>query len=761
MADAKPFTGANGLGASGVGGCPGAGMVVGMPRSSRSRAAADTAAAADPFLHALYDRLHDSPMQRKLRKLRPWPAGVVFVERPGMTLDDMRAHFRLMREMGFSCLKQCQLRDGTDWRAVYHAAVDEGIVPFWYDDAASEEPTPAVLRELGITPGIDPAELREHPAWRKRQEARLRARIDAPEQPRIIIAANETDGLPGTLKRDQYGVPPEARARFVAWLKARYGTVAALKEAWNFDHTMVRTRPWRSWKDVEGDVVEFVNAERQDYRRIIDVLRFRADAHLEMIRRRRDEHRRQDPDAPARTGGEMSLFLPFAARATDMEGIAETMAEGGSFYPSIHPGWHYEEADFEYLRPNYMQAAMAVDWFKGGWAASWESTGGPQQLSGGKAPFVEEVRTKVAGFTVDENTIQQLMLSWVAAGFKGFGQWCWNARSYGWEAGEYALLDRNMRPCARTVAAGRIARACRRLRDELWSAHKEPLVGVYQDWTADAMWAAVSVGGRDMYKGFPVRARIGAARLLIDGNVAWEHVTRKNLLAGLADRYRVIFLPAQLAVDAELLPVLHAYVERGGRVVLDAPGAWYDYAGRLLPTDDGSAFERLFGTRIGDYQYSRANHVTWRWADRALEGFVLDLQPTRAVVRGTFQDGRPAVTENAVGRGTAVVLGFEAALACWRPGAPEWQAAVRAHVLGNCRPDYSCEGALVYRLATPTADHYFLMAEGEARRVKLDTRTHRYERWEDPIAERTLRPGAPLPIPAHGARWVRAVKTQP
>jgi beta-galactosidase len=261
-----------------------------------------------------------------------------------------------------------------------------------------------------------------------------------------------------------------------------------------------------------------------------------------------------------------------------------------------------------------------------------------------------------------------------------------------------------------------------------------------------------------MYKGWPVRARIGAARLLIDANVPWEHVTRKNLLAGLADRYRVLFLPAQLALDADLLPLLRAYVERGGRVVLDAPGAWYDYRGRLLPTDDGSAFEQLFGVRIGDYQYSRANHVRWHLAKQPLDGFVLDLQPTRARVRASFDDGRPAVTEQELGRGAAVVLGFEAALGCWRPGRRELQDLILPHLLGPARPDYACRGALAYRLSAPAADHYFLMNDGNACRAQLDTGAHRYVRWEDPLAERPLRLGAPIPIPAHGARWVRAVK---
>lgn len=720
-----------------------------------------TAASRNPdrYLTSTYDALHDTPLQRRLRMLRPWPVGVVFIQRPGMTLADMRAHFRKMRELGFTCLKQCELVPGQDWRPVYHAALDEGIVPWWYDDASSEEPTPALLRQLGIAADISPAALRQHPKWRARQEKLLRARIDGPVPPPISVNAHETDGLPGTLKRDEFGVPPEAAKLFTDWLRARYGTVEALKRAWNFHHTMVRARPWQTWAQVRREVVGFINAERQEYRRIVDVFRFRADKHLEKIARGRDEQVRAQPRVPVRSGGEMSLFLPFAARSTDMEGIAAAMAAGGSFYPSMHPGWHYEEADFEFARPTYLQASLAVDWFKGGWAASWESTGGPQQLSGGKAPFVPEVRSQVAGFTIDENTIQQLMLSWVAAGFKGFGQWCWNARSFGWEAGEYALTDRNQQPCARTVAAGRIGAACQRLRDELWEARKEPLVGVFQDFESDAFWAAVAVGGRDMYKQFPVRARIGIGRALINANVPWEHVTLRNLKAGLADRYRVIYLPAQLALDASLLELLREFVERGGRVVLDAPGGWYGYDGCLLPTNDGSAFERLFGCRIGDYQFSRANHVTWRLGREALEGFALDLQPTRARVRERFTNGRPAVTEHRLGRGTAVILGFEAALGCWKAGNVWLERTLVRHALGAVRPSYACRGAIAYRLAAPAADHYFLINDSEAAvQARLEIAPTAAGRWEDPVANEPLRRGAPIAIPANGARWVRVVR---
>lgn len=713
---------------------------------------------SDPFLTELYDRLHDTPQQRKMKRIHPWPVGCVFIQRPEMGMEEIRAHFKLMKKMGFTALKQCQTNAATDNRKVLHMALDEGLFPWWYGEGGWEEPTPELLKQLGIDPNITIQDLRKNQVWLKRQDKVMRERIDRTDD-RESVAAHETDGLPSTLPRAVYGLPEEGADLFVEWLKKKYGTVEALKKAWNFQHTMVRAKDeWQTWEDVRKEAIPFVNKEQQDYRRIVDVFRFKADMHLKKIAAGRDRLLKRDPHEPMRAGGEMSLFLPFAARSTDMEGIAGLMADGGSFYPSIHPNWHFEEVDFEFPRPVYMQAALAVDWMKGGWAGVWECTGGPQALSGGKSPFVEETRSKVAGFTIDGNTIQQLMLSWIAGGFKGTGQWCWNARTFGWEAGDYALLDRNQQPCDRTIAAGKIGQTCRRLRDELWEAHKEPLVGIFQDFEHEAFWGALAIGGRDMYKSFPMRARVGLSRALMNANVPLEHVTARNLRAGLAGRYRVIYLPACLAIDSKLLTLLTDYVKNGGRVVLDAPGAWYDFDGCLLPTADGTIFEQLFGCRIGDYQYSRANHRIWSIGGKPVEGFSLELQLTTAQAVEFFDDAKPSVTEHKLGKGSAVVIGYEASMMCFRPGNAFIEEKLVRHTLGELQSPYACDGAVVYRLAAPKADHYFLINPGPARRVMLDTKEYRYSRAEDAIEQTAHEIGGPIDLAANGARWFRFAK---
>ena len=729
------------------------------------------------FLQDKIDAIRDSAMQRKLRRIRPWPVGVVFIQHPSMTDADIREQFRLMRKLGFTALKQCQTCRGTDRRKVMHMAMDEGIIPFWFGEAGWEDPTPELLSSLGIDPATPIESLRENARWLARQEKLMRDRIDGKLSPpgeaekvaHLELFASEPPPMPGVPLSFDGELTEAHKPLFIAWLQNTYGTIDSLNRAWNLHHCMIAGpnggiaddgagEVWRSWQHLEADVLNAVNKELREYRRIRDVLRFKADIYLQHVEASAAQSRRRDPLAPFRAGGEMGLFLPFASRGTDMEGIAALMTEHGSFYPSIHLAWHFEEVGFESVRPTYMQTSVAADWFKGGWSASWEATGGPQQLTGYKADFVPKMADQTPGFTVDEGVMTQLMLSWIAGGFRGFGLWCWSTRTAGWEAGEYALLDRNNRPTPRAIAAGQIGQACQRLRDELWQARKEPLVGVFQDWDMEAIWAAVSRGQRDFFKTQPIRARIGVSRALINGNVPWEHVTAANLRAGLAERYRVIYLPAALALADDLLDILRDYVAVGGRVVLDSPGGWYDTFGQLLNTDDDSRFERLFGARIADCQYSRADNRLWVLEGQLVKGSTLELQPTSSQVHQRFEHGPPAVVEHRLGKGSAVLLGWEASLMCCDQGNAWAEEQLLRYTLGDLRSPYACEGAIAYRLASPSADHYFLLNDGPAMEASLSFNGLAYGDAHDAVSQEPVSLTAPIFIPAHSGRWVRCVR---
>lgn len=709
-------------------------------------------------------------MQRKLRRLAPMPIGCVFIQWPTMSDDDIRTHFRTMRELGFTCLKGIMPCPGTPLRKLQELAIEADLSPWWYDEAGWEDPTPELLSRLGLPPDLPPAEALAQPVMRAHQRGLMLARIAAEDAWRVDRSrASDTQGspfLPG--KQDPDAVPGVNRLTravqlaesewpdFIAWLRGTYRDVESLKQAWNAyssSHS-VAAASWRTWADVANGAPHF---PQREFRHLRDILRYRSDRKLERLREAIREAQARDPHAPVRAGGEISIFLPHAAAGIDLEGFAHLMAEGGCFYPSMHPGWHLEEVEFELVRPTYMQAAQCADWARGAWSAPIESSGGPQWWSGGgKVPFVPEARDLQPAFTFTGGTMMQLLCTYLAAGFKGFGLWCWNPREAGWEAGEYALCDRNNAVTERARVVGAVGQAMCRYRRELWDAAKEPQVGLLQDWENDAMWAALAVNGRERYKREPMNARIGAARALIDANVPWEHVTPWQLAQGLGPRYRAIYLPACLALSAALLADLEAYVRQGGRLVLDMPGAWLDEYGRLLDTRPGSAFERLFGVVL--HEYGHGNNQPARLGELAVSGFTAVLTPTTARATRAFDDGRPAITENALGAGRAIVLGLDAALQCRAPGQTAMQALLVETAIGAWHPDFRCDDAIVYRLAAPAADHYFIINDGPERATTLETPGYQYRRLTDAITAVPLIPGMPIALAAHSARWLRFEK---
>jgi beta-galactosidase len=182
------------------------------------------------------------------------------------------------------------------------------------------------------------------------------------------------------------------------------------------------------------------------------------------------------------------------------------------------------------------------------------------------------------------------------------------------------------------------------------------------------------------------------------------------------------------------------------------PGAWLDQTGHLLPTATGSAFEQLFGVVLHEYAYG--NNEPFQIGDLSLKGFTAVMSPTTARVVETYQNGKPAVTENALGKGTAVILGAEASLQCLKPGNHALEQLLVRTALGVHEPLYACAGAIVYRLAAPRADHYFLVNDGPARTVALDTKAFRYQAVQDAVTGDPV-DLARIALEAHSARWLR------
>ena len=78
--------------------------------------------------------------------------------------------------------------------------------------------------------------------------------------------------------------------------------------------------------------------------------------------------------------------------------------------------------------------------------------------------------------------------------------------------------------------------------------------------------------------------------------------------------------------------------------------------------------------------------------------------------------------------------------------------------LDDQRAPFACDGAIVYRLHSPAADHCYIINDAPARPVVLDTVTFRYCPVKDAITEESLSLDEPIYLHPYEARWLRCEK---
>lgn len=722
----------------------------------------------DPYLTELYWSLNDSPMQQRLRRIRPLPVGVVYYQQRDEGYEEAKKEFETIHDLGFTALKQVLLWDpdnpeGYDER-VFRAAIDAGISPWYYGKGGWADITPELLAELDIdmepTPENMPA-IQAHPRMVAHQREvwheRVKRMDQKPPKPKGM-------GEPG---RNSPWMPERLIEPFAAWLETEYGSLNELKEAWNcgFIGDCDYTDFTAAARELEGSDFDIygngTGRKVKDFRRYRDAMKFQSELIVENYQKTMDLYYDWDPDEPERTGGHQ-LFENQALNTWDLEGQAKTASIGGSFYSSIHLTHHLFLVDNEITRPVYWQARTIADMFKGGWAAVWESTGGPSAFSGYQQN------------TVDGGTMSQLFTAYLAAGLKGIGVWMWNSRGEGWEVGEYALTDVQGEPSERAIVAGQFAQRMQEHRFELWEALDEPVVGILYSWENDAALGRMSLGQYELntpvyetdhdaqYRQYHSQGKLGISRALMNNHIPFEYLTERDLSAGLAQRYPVIYLPYMLALSAEHREILRRYVAEGGRLVADFPVFMLDTYGRLNKQREGSGFPELFGLQVGDYQHTFNRPL--ELLDQELYTLYGDLKLKGAEVAETFGNGAPAVVRHTYGEGEVVLFNFEASRQTFRPGNDDMEDFLVYHTLGDHRPPFAVSGdrnTTVMRRSAPEADHYFILNDGETETIRITSDVIDYGEAVDVYAGESL-PGVgggfEVEVPERSGVWVRVEK---
>ena len=705
------------------------------------------------FQFDLYQARHASPMQERIRRLRPFPVCVVYWQPVTTTsIEQVRTEFQQIHNAGFRCLKTLQLIGNLPQQKILEAALDAGLTPWWYGEAGWEDVTPELLARLHLPPSMPLREALTNEAVIAYQTKRYRDEIETP----VTIPPSPFPDHGFSRGQGGFQLKAEWVPLFAQWLEKQYGALAALQEAWNFTANRDQVHP-ATFHDAAilagGDGSP--NSQpllEWDFRRYRDVLRFEADQRVFDLRQSESWFHRYQPLTPLREGGELAMFQNFAAIGTDQALVADAMADGGSFYPSIHPAHHFEAFEGDVALPVYLESQLSVDLSKGVWTGAWESTGMPSVYSG------------YYGYAATPGFISQLMMSYIAAGMRGIGIWAWNMRDAGWESGEYSLVDRQGKLTPWGRQAGQIAKAVDKYRFELWEARNEPTVGILYSWENMATAARLSAGAypiaRD--KDFltePTRAVAGAAEAFQHSNIPFEFVTEQDLKAGLAERYKAIYLPHEAVLSKDLFPILQKYVRDGGRLVADVPAPWWDEYGRVQQTGAGTPFESIFGVTVNIFQGDRNVHLSVDGEE--IEGTYADLSLTRAAKTASFDTGEAAATEVTYGSGSSSYIAFEASLLAngteKDKAVTSWARNLIVRTMVQSTPAWTVSGATAYRRVAPNAHHYFLINDGPAIDAVIKAET-RYVHVEDAVTGQNLGSGNTVRIKmeANSARWVRA-----
>ncbi|MFP4054560.1 MAG: beta-galactosidase [Phycisphaerae bacterium] len=703
--------------------------------------------------------MNDSPIQQRMRQNAETFVSVVYWKPGDYDRDALVAELRRIRQAGYNSVR-------------FHTARPERLPGGEFDwtrsddwmDAAAEAgikvihhgPEPKVTDDVLAKHGIAADEYAmlwpDEPSFQAALADHITPMIERyRKHPALLAWGAAGEPSPSASSLDhQYD-----QLRFGRWLEERYGTVEALDVAWNLypeKGKLIAESFDEAWKVLEGfnadPQISGVHRAKVNYGAGRDMTLYFAEKMNARVAYMADLIRQIDPEHAVIIGthqlhaNQASLRWKFIdwARPSDV------------FISSIHLAWHFDLVEGEVDRPVFLQARLTNDYFKGGHTSAYETTGGAVQYSGGYPN------------AMSAGQMRRFMLSYLAAGNESIAFWTWNHRPGGWESGEYGMTSLSGALTEWAEEGGRIARAMERHKHELWSADQETRVGIVEDWDTEAI-LCFEPERHDLQEGVgqfgkgtsqqSMRARIGAGRAMIDHHVPFQYVTADELREGVGPAYPVLYAPHTRAMSEQTLDALEAYVHAGGRLIADLQFGFQDQWGKVRPTGVGGRMEKLFGAYVDVIHDTRTHPM--QVGDIDVQGFFADMVATEARVIARFADGRPAVTERAVGEGSAVLVGFDPGRMCLRPGNVAVESLLAELALAGCQQPWRCTAPMAWRLRSESADHYFLLNDGPARPCFLDVFDADYAAVTDAVTDQPIATGAniALDLPERSGVWLR------
>jgi beta-galactosidase len=412
------------------------------------------------------------------------------------------------------------------------------------------------------------------------------------------------------------------RQRFIAWLKTRYGTVAALNKAWA---TQRWSRRLNSFEDVDLPLANGPGPAE----RYLDLHRYWSDVTVDRLRELDAIRRRNMPNVPSIS----NLWDTAGRRGFDYLSTYKSYVSYGA--EGFYPGDPVSGALGALLIKGDLETPI---WFN-------------EFTAGGGGFYGTPGRSRMYAY-------EALLI-----GAQAILAWTFNSHIGGEEQALFGLLDHDGTPSWKVGEFARIASEFKQLSKLGFPRYTRPEVAIA--YSFDSFIASHPNGPsnttRQYFKTAYSTQVEGAFEPLFRANldVAFVNVGNHDL-----SRYKLVIVPADYLMDAASAKALRDYVSGGGTVLMTAFSAKVDEHAQWFDTPLPGRLSEVLGLKTNAF-YDVESPLTFE-----LDGASIDsgvrwyevLEPSTATVLARFinsPDRSPAVTINKFGKGNAIYLATE------------------------------------------------------------------------------------------------------
>jgi len=437
---------------------------------------------------------------------------------------------------------------------------------------------------------------------------------------------------------DLYCYCDHTKNEFQGWLKAKYGNLENITEAWSWGSTNYAYREWSDLFAPEALPVTWSSVTRW-----LDWRLFWQQAFTDHAAWEHKLIRKNDPDHP--TSLNIFNFKGFDrfGTFTGLDQWKKSKVVDFIGY-DLYPGSGNKLASRPEHSSMFLDHGRSVSSFAGSdfWIHELES--GP-----------------IGGWLLgpDHNTDDQDILNMC---FESLGHdaklliympWReWRFQPLHWGA----IVDLNSNPTPRYEAASVIGKYIKENNDFLKNARVKKGEVALLESKSNAI-VLRGMGQEDQL----FQAQRGAYRAFWEKGYRVDFISESQLSAGEADSYKIICMPLMGLISRELAQKLKAYVLQGGILIGFARCGTMDRQGWVhheLPIDE---LRDIFGLNkiIPDHRDDQGIILDGQKFDSWLNRDILDLQEETEIL-ATFEDGLPAITRASCGKGLGIYLATQA-----------------------------------------------------------------------------------------------------